>query len=335
VLTRLEPRLADAIQFAKASGYLPIVTASEKNFSKLKELGAAATYSCPSRAVPSSPSCRADPALGPLILLFLVRADSDADVASKIAKDYPKLRYALDTISEGKTTITAVKAIAQAAGKGKVITLLGNQDPELKEYADSVPAEPTLLCASMLFLSVISLRACQEREADRSLSPPCSSLSPRPPSSTFSSSLGAADTVLGVPFEWPGMKFPAMPEDKRRMEEWCAKHLTGLFESGTIKPNPILPFEGGLANVSEGLDYIKAGKVRSRSLSLSLLPRALSLPLSLSRSPAALDRSSPRSRSFSSSRQQGSDEPLSLARSNRLRRSSTRSERARSRSFRL
>lgn len=46
MLTRLEPRLADAIQFAKASGYLPIVTASEKNFSKLKELGAAATYSC-------------------------------------------------------------------------------------------------------------------------------------------------------------------------------------------------------------------------------------------------------------------------------------------------
>ncbi|GAA5850883.1 hypothetical protein JCM9279_006228 [Rhodotorula babjevae] len=173
-----------AIQFAKASGYLPIVTASEKNFDKLKALGAAATYSY-----------------------------SDADVASKIAKDFPKLRYALDTISEGKTTITAVKAIAQAAGKGKVVTLLGNQDPELKEYADSVPAEPTLLY-----------------------------------------------TVLGVPFEWPGMKFPAMPEDKRRMEEWCANHLTGLFESGTIKPNPILPFEGGLANVQEGMDYLKAGK---------------------------------------------------------------------------
>lgn len=109
----------DGIQFLKASGYTPIVTASEKNFDKLKQLGAAACYSY-----------------------------SDPDVASKIAKDYPKLRYALDTISEGKTTVTAVKAISQAAGKGKVITLLTNKDEELKQFADSVPAEPTLLCAS-------------------------------------------------------------------------------------------------------------------------------------------------------------------------------------------
>jgi len=171
------------IQFLKASGYTPIVTASEKNFDKLKQLGAAACYSY-----------------------------SDPDVASKIAKDYPKLRYALDTISEGKTTVTAVKAISQAAGKGKVITLLTNKDEELKQFADSVPAEPTLLY-----------------------------------------------TVLGVEFEWPGVKFPASPEDKAAMEGWMPL-LPDLFKSGTIKPNPILPFDGGLANITEGLDYVKSGK---------------------------------------------------------------------------
>ncbi|BGP36356.1 Zinc-binding oxidoreductase alcohol dehydrogenase [Rhodotorula kratochvilovae] len=173
-----------AIQLLKLAGYTVVATSSEKNFETLKKFGATGTYSY-----------------------------SDPEVSAQIAKDYPKLRYALDTIAEGKTTVSAVKAISQAAGRGKVITLLTNKDEELKQYEEAVPAEMTLVY-----------------------------------------------TVLGVPFDWPGVSFPAMPEDKSRMEDWCANHLPELFASGQLKPNPILSFKGGLENVNEGLEYLKAGK---------------------------------------------------------------------------
>lgn len=45
----------------------------------------------------------------------------------------------------------------------------------------------------------------------------------------------------------------------------CAQHLPKLFESGTIKSNPIQSFSGGLENITEGLNYIKEGKVRNSS----------------------------------------------------------------------
>lgn len=79
-----------------------------------------------------------------------------------------------------------------------------------------------------------------------------------------------ADTVLGVEFDWPGMTFPAMPNDKARMEEWCSKYLPELFASGTIKPNLIQSFSGGLDNITEGLDYIKEGKVRRANFSCTV-----------------------------------------------------------------
>lgn len=62
------------------------------------------------------------------------------------------------------------------------------------------------------------------------------------------------------------MTFPAMPNDKTRMEEWCSKYLPELFQSGTIKPNPIQSFSGGLDNITEGLNYIKEGKVQRAEL---------------------------------------------------------------------
>lgn len=43
--------------------------------------------------------------------------------------------------------------------------------------------------------------------------------------------LPCADTVLGVEFDWPGVTFPAMPEDKRQMEEWCVLHSLRLLSA--------------------------------------------------------------------------------------------------------
>ncbi|GAA5885486.1 hypothetical protein JCM3774_003367 [Rhodotorula dairenensis] len=175
-----------ALQFLKISGYTPISVSSPKTFDLVKKFGAAATFDY-----------------------------NDPDVSAKIAKEYPSLRYGFDCISEGKTTVSIVKAIVAAKGTGRVVTLLLNKDSELKEYDEKVKVEMTLVY-----------------------------------------------TVLGVEFDWPGMTFPAMPNDKSRMEEWCSKYLPELFQSGTIKPNPIQSFSGGLDNITEGLNYIKEGKNR-------------------------------------------------------------------------
>ncbi|BGP28536.1 Zinc-binding oxidoreductase alcohol dehydrogenase [Rhodotorula toruloides] len=173
-----------ALQLLKLSGYTPIAVCSEKNFDLVKQFGAAAAYSY-----------------------------SDPEVSSKIAKDYPSLQYGLDTIAEGKTTVSCVKAVAAAKGEGHIMTLLTNKDEELQQYKDKVPAEMNLVY-----------------------------------------------TVLGVEFDWPGVTFPAMPEDKRQMEEWCANILPDLFASGKLKANPIRSFGGGLDNITEGLEYLKTGK---------------------------------------------------------------------------
>ncbi|GAA5981432.1 hypothetical protein JCM10908_004107 [Rhodotorula pacifica] len=183
-----------ALQFLKASGYTPVSVSSEKSFDLVKKFGAAATFDY-----------------------------NDADVASKIAKEYPSLQYGLDCISEGKTTVSIVKAIVAAKGTGRVITLLTNKDEELKQYAEKVKVEMTLVY-----------------------------------------------TVLGVEFDWPGVTFPVMPNDKSRMEEWCSKYLPELFKSGTIKPNPIQSFSGGLDNITEGLEYIKQGKNRGVKVTYKL-----------------------------------------------------------------
>ncbi|BGP52606.1 hypothetical protein JCM8202_004867 [Rhodotorula sphaerocarpa] len=176
-----------ALQFLKASGYMPVSVSSPKSYDLVKKYGAAATFDY-----------------------------NDADVSSKIAQQFPSLQYGLDCITDGKTTASIVKAIAAAKGTGHVVTLLVNKDPEIKEVAgDKIKVEMTL-----------------------------------------------AYTLLGVEFDWPGMTFPAMPQDKSRMEEWCAQHLPKLFESGTIKSNPIQSFSGGLENITEGLNYIKEGKNR-------------------------------------------------------------------------
>ncbi|GAA5857796.1 hypothetical protein JCM5353_002635 [Sporobolomyces roseus] len=76
-------------------------------------------------------------------------------------------------------------------------------------------------------------------------------------------------TVLGKPFNmWKD--FPAMPDDKQRMEEWLRDEMSELMGSGKLKSNPILSREGGLEGINDGLDFVKAGKNRAQKLTYKL-----------------------------------------------------------------
>lgn len=56
------------------------------------------------------------------------------------------------------------------------------------------------------------------------------------------------------------------PADSPRFpDRRCANILPDLFASGKLKANPIRSFDGGLDNITEGLEYLKAGSV-SRSI---------------------------------------------------------------------
>ncbi|KAM0793514.1 hypothetical protein ACM66B_000953 [Microbotryomycetes sp. NB124-2] len=102
-----------AIQLANLAGYKVIATSSPKNFDLLKSIGAEATYSY-----------------------------ADDDTPTKIAKDYPDLQTALDTISEGGTTVKIAKSFA--GGKGHIVTLLPVRDEQLKAF-EEINVEGTLV----------------------------------------------------------------------------------------------------------------------------------------------------------------------------------------------
>ncbi|GAA5899526.1 zinc-binding alcohol dehydrogenase family protein [Sporobolomyces salmoneus] len=76
-------------------------------------------------------------------------------------------------------------------------------------------------------------------------------------------------TVLGRPF-YMWRDFPAMPEDKKAIEEWLANEMPELMGSGKLKSNPLLSRDGGLNGINEGLDYLKAGKNRAQKLTYKL-----------------------------------------------------------------
>lgn len=117
-----------ALQLLKASGYTPISVSSEKNFDLVKKFGAAAVFDCePSDAVPPCFSLL-DAALRKTLLdersltSHAASTDNDPETPAKVAKAYPSLQYGLDCISEGKTTVSIVKAIAAAKGIGRVVS---------------------------------------------------------------------------------------------------------------------------------------------------------------------------------------------------------------------
>lgn len=163
-----------ALQLLKASGYTPISVSSPKNFDLVKKFGAAAVFDCEPPGCTSflSLSLSSTTHRGSLDKsspdIPRCSTDNDPEAPAKIAKAYPSLQYGLDCISEGKTTVSIVKAIAAAKGVGRVVsreaalegsrsvvvdkrscrqvTLLVNKDSEIKEYADKVKVEMTLVC---------------------------------------------------------------------------------------------------------------------------------------------------------------------------------------------
>ncbi|CAE6363335.1 unnamed protein product [Rhizoctonia solani] len=72
-------------------------------------------------------------------------------------------------------------------------------------------------------------------------------------------------TALGRSFEWPGIKFPASPEDKAFMASWIPK-LEKLVAKGQIKPNPVKLWPGGLSAVNEGFQYMREGNVSAEKI---------------------------------------------------------------------
>ena len=72
-------------------------------------------------------------------------------------------------------------------------------------------------------------------------------------------------TALGRPFALPTVKFPALPADREHMASWIPK-IKDLVDAGQIKPNPVKVWPGGLEAVSEGLQYMRDGKVSGEKI---------------------------------------------------------------------
>ena len=59
--------------------------------------------------------------------------------------------------------------------------------------------------------------------------------------------------------------WPKSPEDKEQIAEFLKK-LPKLAQDGLIKPVPIKFWEGGLAAIPEGLQYMRDGKVSAEKI---------------------------------------------------------------------
>ncbi|SCV68520.1 BQ2448_641 [Microbotryum intermedium] len=77
-------------------------------------------------------------------------------------------------------------------------------------------------------------------------------------------------TVLGKEFTFAGgAYFPAMPKDKKAIEEW-SEYVPSLIGSGKFKANPLWRQEGGLAKVNDGLNLLKAGKNSAQKITFKI-----------------------------------------------------------------
>lgn len=73
--------------------------------------------------------------------------------------------------------------------------------------------------------------------------------------------------MLGKAFVFPGWKsFPVSASDKAGIEAWLLEVPT-IIGNGSFKANPLLKLSGGLANIREGLDLLKAGKASGQKVS--------------------------------------------------------------------
>ena len=81
-----------------------------------------------------------------------------------------------------------------------------------------------------------------------------------------------AYTLFGKPFQWLaplGPKFPAVPGDRDALARFCTT-LPGLINNKTLRPPPTTVYENGWDGILEGLDELRAGKVKGTKLVVKL-----------------------------------------------------------------
>jgi len=71
-------------------------------------------------------------------------------------------------------------------------------------------------------------------------------------------------TALGRPFTM-GAHYPISAEDRAHMVQFLRK-LGGIVQAGSIKPNPVKLWDGGLESVKDGFKYMKDGKVSAEKI---------------------------------------------------------------------
>ena len=76
-----------------------------------------------------------------------------------------------------------------------------------------------------------------------------------------------AYTTLGRPVTFGGgaAHFPASEEDRSHMAQFLKK-TPELVKKGQIKPNPTKLFDGGLAGINAGFQYMIDGKVSGEKI---------------------------------------------------------------------
>lgn len=72
-------------------------------------------------------------------------------------------------------------------------------------------------------------------------------------------------TSLGQAFSYRGVENPASPEDRAHMVQFLHK-VPELIKSGAIRPNRVKLWEGGLAAIPEGLEYMRSGKLSAEKI---------------------------------------------------------------------
>ncbi|KAI0665297.1 GroES-like protein [Cubamyces menziesii] len=73
-------------------------------------------------------------------------------------------------------------------------------------------------------------------------------------------------TALGRAFDFgPSKRFPVSPDDREQIVEFLTK-VPQLVKDGAIKPPSIKLWEGGLAAIPDGLQYMREGKVSAEKI---------------------------------------------------------------------
>ena len=72
-------------------------------------------------------------------------------------------------------------------------------------------------------------------------------------------------TACGREFSTPRKVWPVEPEDRAHMAAFLKK-VPQLVKDGAVKPVPVKLWEGGLAAISDGLAYMREGKVSGEKI---------------------------------------------------------------------